>query len=129
MSYELSFSEIDDYLLVRIEGTWPRGQPKKIINDVADLSYRHPGLPLLIDIRSMETRELIGQDFFEVKLMAEAGFWRFGRIAVLDILTQQKSNDFFETIAFNRGLTVRFFYSDEQDAIDWLLSERKLQDD
>ena len=129
MSYSLQSSPFDDYLLVRIEGAWPRGEPKKFISDIVDLSDKHPDLALLIDVRAMKATASMADDYFDAKRMADAGFGRLGRIAVLDILARKEANDFFETTAFNRGLTARFFYSDEQEAIDWLLSEGNIRHD
>lgn len=129
MNHTIRSSELDDYLLIHIEGTWPRGSPEKIIDSIADLSEQHPGLPVLIDMRSMEDIESIGRDYFEATLIANTGLGQGGRIAVLDILERRNSNDFFETAAFNHGMTCRFFYSGEQEALAWLLSERTTRHD
>jgi hypothetical protein len=78
--------------------------------------------PTLLDIRDMEDTPTVLLDYEEAKQFASVGFRRVGRIAVLDTPERRESNDFFETTSQNRGLRFVFFYSDEEEAITWLLS-------
>jgi hypothetical protein len=81
--------------------------------------------PILLDIRHMEDTPSVFRDYEEAKQFVSIGFQRAGRIAVLDNPERREANDFFETTAFNRGLRFVFFYSDEEEAIAWLLSEEE----
>jgi hypothetical protein len=78
--------------------------------------------PVLLDIREMQASPSIFSDYEEVKQFARVGFGSVGRIAVLDNPERSKVNEFFETTARNRGLRFAFFYSDEKEAIAWLLT-------
>ena len=73
-----------------------------------------------------DSPDVIG-DYDNVKLFINAGFNLIPRIAVLDNEGRRQANDFFETAAHNRGLRFRFFYADEQEAINWLLAKEQDQ--
>lgn len=123
MSYKLTCSSGEGYLRIRVDGTWPRGNPAGFMTDMLNLWAKHQRRPLLIDIRSMEDRPSVFEDYENAKRFAYAGFGQLPRIAVLDNLDRREANDFFENTAYNRGLGFRFFYTDEQDAINWLLPD------
>ncbi len=120
MSYTLTCSSTEDYLRIRIDGTWPCEKPEDIMSDIFNHWAKHHNLVLLIDIRNMEDTPSIHGDYENAKRFVDAGFSQGRRIAVLDKLYRHKANDFFETTAINRGLLFQFFYGDEQEAIDWL---------
>ena len=69
----------------------------------------------------MVSTESVVDDYYDAKLFEGAGFQQFERIAVLDNLNRHEANDFFETTAANRELQFYFFYTEEQDAMNWLL--------
>ena len=127
MNYTLTGTLSEGYLRIQIEGEWPREKPEDIINGIRGLSAQHSDLTLLIDIRNMGSSESVAGDYYEARLFQDAGFWKFGMIAVLDNLNRKEANNFFETTAHNRGLRFRFFYADEQEAINWLLSKEQDQ--
>jgi hypothetical protein len=56
-------------------------------------------------------------------LFAKAGFTRVRKIAVLDTVNRKVSNDFLETTARNRGVRFKFFYSSEQEVLNWFNEE------
>jgi hypothetical protein len=109
---------------MRITGTWPAGRVDKIIADMFSIWEKYEK-PLLIDLRDLEDTPSIFRDYEEAKQFARVGFWRAGRIAVLDTPKRRKANDFLETAANNRGVRFVFFYSDEEEAIARLLSEEE----
>lgn len=120
MSHFLHCVPHDTFINIRIKGVWERKNSQDIIKEMFDLSEKHKGLPLLIDIRVMESEPSAASDFFDVQKFADAHFRDLGRIAVLDTMKRKDENDFFETAAHNRGLQFRFFYSSEE-ALIWLL--------
>jgi hypothetical protein len=122
MNYTLEYSLVRGCLRIRISGAWPAGRAEDIIAEMFSIWEKHQK-PLIIDIRDMEDTPSVFRDYEEVGQFASVGFWRVGRIAVLDSPERRKANDFFETTAYNRGLRFAFFYSDEDEAVAWLLSE------
>ena len=122
MNYTLAHSLYQGCLRIRISGAWPAGRAEDIIAEMFSIWEKHQK-PLIIDIRDMEDTPSVFIDYEEAKQFASIGFQRAGRIAVLDNPERRKANDFFETTAYNRGLRFIFFYSDEDEAIAWLLSE------
>ena len=125
MSYLLKKSIYANYLQINVEGTWPWESPANIIEEIFDLSREHKNLALLIDLRKMKSTPSVVSDYFEVEKFAAAGFSKIGFIAVLDILERKESSEFFETTASNRGMNFRFFYSDIDEAVSWLLSKTR----
>ena len=127
MSYALTCSSTEDYLRVRIDGTWPSEKPEGIISDIFNHWAKHHDIALFIDIRKMKGTPSVLGDYKEAEVFADTGFCQVGRIAVLDKLGRREADNFFEATAFNRGLQFKFFYGDEQEAIDWL--EKKSKND
>lgn len=123
MSYTLTCQLARDHLRITVTGTWPSNTSKDIITGMHACWLEHQKRPLLIDIRSMRDKPTVVGDFRLAELFADTGFSLIGRIAVLDSEDRREANDFFETTAYNRGLTFRFFYADEQEAISWLCPE------
>ncbi len=122
MEYILRCSSASGCLRISVDGSWP-SKPENIIEDIRNLWTRQPGQQLILDIRSMEGPPSIVGDFEDVNHFIDAGFRKLGRVAILDKPDREKDNDFFETAANNRGLSFRFFYGDEKDAINWLFPE------
>jgi hypothetical protein len=120
MSYELTCSLEKDHVRIRMDGAWPDKKPEEVIAAIHALWEKHHKRHLLIDIRNMSNTPSVTSDYYEAKHFVKTGFIFVGRIGVLDNLDRKEANDFFETTAANRGLRFRFFYTDEQEAIDWL---------
>ena len=122
MSYELTCDWAEDCLRIRVDGEWPASNPKDIIAEIYDLWVTHSGKRgLLLDIRNMQDTPTVLGDYQHAALFAEAGFIQIGQIAVLDNSNRKEANNFFESTAFNRGQRFRFFYVDEQQALNWIL--------
>ena len=124
MSYTLDHLSIQGCLRIRVEGTWPYEKQEHIMGDILALWEANNKPPVYIDIRSMEDTPSILGDYEVAERLSEFGFWRMGRIAVLDSPSRRSANDFFETTTYNRGLCFRFFYDNEQEAVDWLIAGR-----
>ena len=124
MNHTLEHSLDQGCLRIRISGAWPAGRAESIMVDILSIWEKHQ-MPILLDIRDMEDTPAVYRDYEDVKQLANIGFRRVGRIAVLDIPERYEANDFFETTARNRGLRFRFFYSNDEEAIAWLLPEKE----
>ena len=122
MKYTLRCSSAGGCLQIGVDGSWPSDNPEEIIADILNLWGKHQGQRLILDVRSMEDFPSISGDYENVHRFFDAGFWRFSGIAILDKPDRREANDFFELAAHNRGLSFHFFYGDEKEAINWLLS-------
>ena len=119
MSYTLTCLSEDGYLRINVDGE----KQEDLIIELFYLWDKHQSQLLLIDIRSLKDTPSVVGDYYDAKCFADVGFTRVRQIAILDTPDRHKSNHFFETTANNRGLTVRFFYAEEHEAINWLLPE------
>ena len=127
MSHELTCIVSADYVRILVEGVWPSDKPRGIIDDIHDAWAKYPKLALLIDARHLRDIPSVIGDFKTAEHFAAVGFGRIGRIAVLDTLDHKDANEFLETAALNRGVNFQFFYTSEQEAVDWLLAKSGLQ--
>jgi len=75
---------------------------------------------LLVDLRGIVHSRDVSTDYSEAKALINLGFARLHKIAVLDIAENRVPNEFMEDTADNRGITIRFFYTNEDDALSWL---------
>jgi hypothetical protein len=119
MNYNIKFIPYDLYLLIKIEGEWPRNDAERIIDEIRNSYVKHGKKFLLIDIREMTSDESVIGDYMEAKTFFKKEFWKVHKIAVLDNISRKTANEFFETTASNRGLRFKFFYN-EKDSIEWL---------
>ena len=124
MRYTLDCTTAENHLRIRVDGEWPKVHPEGIIAEIQDLLARHQSLRLLLDLRNMQSEPTPFGDYKELGLLLKAELAKV-RIAALDAPDRRGANQFFETMAFNRGLQIHFFYGDEQDATDWLESDRR----
>lgn len=128
MAYTLEYLAGETCLRVRVDGDWPRGDARELLGDIvrvwAESGSAHGRLPVLIDLRAMQDSPTVTEDYHYAGQFAAAGFRQLGGVAFLDRPDRREANDFFETASFNRGLTFRFFYDEESDAIEWLLNGR-----
>ena len=122
MNYSIQCSESENHVRIFVDGTWPADNPEKIIIEMYDFWAKHQKPYLLIDIRNMEDKPSVLSDYEDAERFAKNRFYLVRRVAVLDNQNRKESNDFFETTAANRGLRIKFFYTAESDAINWLIS-------
>lgn len=120
MSYSLESIISGDCLKIRITGAWPHECPDRILAEIKQL-WENDQHPLLLDIRELIDDPTVIQDYELAKLMSEQKFWDIGPIAFLDTTERTSANHFLETTANNRALQIKFFYTEEQAAVNWLL--------
>ena len=128
MSYELTCVAFEGYVRIRVDGIWPSDAPQSIIAEIYDVWAKHRELALLLDLRYMRDIPTVSRDYETVKLFVKAGFQEIGTIAVLDRTDRETANKFFETAASNQSLRIQFFYTSEQEAINWLLPKPRPQE-
>ena len=124
MDYQLDIIENDEYVTAKLSGV---RRPTSLLEAaVKTTAYcKQNGIHhLLIDIRGMsggldtiETYEVAGQG-----LPSQPNARRLIRSAILDHSENLERIRFFETVAINRGLTVKVF-DDEETAVRWLLAD------
>ncbi len=122
MSYRIIKSSMENYLRILIEGEWPEINPRKLMDEIFNTWQNNNMLPLLIDVREMSFNPIATNDYIDVQKFEAAGFIQLGRIAVIDKLDRKFYNDAFESWATLQGLKFKFFYTDEKNAIKWLLT-------
>ena len=124
MDTKLEHSLVKGCLRIRLTGTWTAERADQIITDIFSIWEKYQK-PLLIDVRDLEDTPSIFRDYQEVGKFVSAGFRQVGRIAVLDYPQRREANDFLETSAQNQGITIVFFYTNEEEAIAWLHPEEE----
>ena len=123
MSYELTCAVFERYVRILVDGVWPSDNPRRILVGIYDAWAKHRERALLIDLRQMRDIPTVIGDYETAEFFGNAGFREIGRIAVLDTMDREKANKFLETAALNRGISIRFFYASEKEAINWILME------
>ena len=123
MSYDLTCVVFEGYVRILVDGVWPSDDPRRILVDIYDTWAKHRERALLLDLRHMRDFPTVFGDYKTVDLFVNVGFGEIGPIAVLDTPDREEENKFLETTAFNRGVSFRFFYDNEQEAINWLLPD------
>jgi len=120
MRYHLACSHTEEHVRVTVSGTWESTDAREIFARILQewQQYRTPAL--LIDTRTLMDTPKPLEDYENVKELVTAGFAVVQKIAVLDQGARRRTNDLFSLFANNRGLHLRFFYGDEQEALDWI---------
>jgi len=126
MDYELDIIENDEYVTAKLTGV---RRPSSLLEAAAETTAycKEKGIHhLFIDIRGMsgeldtiETYEVAGQG-----IPSQPNTRRLIRSAILDLTENIERIRFFETVATNRGLIVKFF-DDKEAAVRWLLADQQ----
>lgn len=125
MDYELEIDQDAGFVTARLSGV---RRPEALLQAAAEVttSCRERGMfRLLIDVRTM-TGKLDTLETFDVAgrgIPNRTEARRLVRSAILDRSENIERIRFFETVAVNRGLTVKVF-DDEAQAIRWLQEDQ-----
>ena len=117
LNYKLASEANGEYLRVTAKGNYGFGRTRRLIRVVRELSDRHQLRRVLVDLTGV-----IGvppdTDRFELgERLAEV----FGSTYTLAFIGRKESvNRLAETVAQNRGVELRVFFT-EQEALSWLL--------
>lgn len=116
-SYKLAIEPKGEYLRVTATGTYAYGRTRRLIYVVRESSDDHQLRRVLVDFTGV-TGQPPDIDRFELgERLAQV----FGSAHTLAIIGRPESvNRLAETVAQNRGVAMRVFFS-ERDALAWLL--------
>lgn len=118
MALKLTHERLDDYLFVRLKGTWTEETAQQAIDDIAALAQTHGHTRVLVDALNFSepTSEL--NRFLAGEHIAK--MWRRLRVAV--IYPERLITGFTEDTAGNRGAYMTVF-SDFASAERWLMED------
>jgi hypothetical protein len=117
MKTQLSCEIFDDYLKINLSGERPFQEIEEILTTIKKLSEEHNCMRILVD--AIDLPDVTDMEKYYIGSMG-AAMYR-GRIKVAMLRKQEHINKFTENVAVNRG-GLLYIASDEQDAINWLLS-------
>jgi len=107
-----------EYLIVRFGDIWSKETGYKVIEEIKQECEKAGLHRLLFDQRQHTDGSSIFSDFtLAEKVVEEAQKIKLDNIAVLSFPKFQKSDSFFENVATNRGLNIKYFYSTEEEAL------------
>ena len=127
MNYSLKTVNKKDYLQIIFFGTWNRQNGKQIMNDIFSKVTETNNKKVLLDFRQsdyMETSTLMDYD----EAITAAGFPNIIKYKFASLHRPEEVNRFlfWETVAVNRGIRIKFF-KQEKDATEWLINNAILQ--
>lgn len=118
LNYKLAIEPNLEYLRIAVKGTYGFGRTRRLFRAIRELSDRHQMRRVLIDFTGV-TRQPSDMDRFELgERLAQV----FGSSAhtLAFIVRKEIVNRLAETVALNRGVEMRVFFT-EEDALTWLL--------
>ena len=121
-TYNLEVLPESRFLHLRFSGVWGKDTAKPFINEAVKIFFEIGHRDALIDMRKQEQKTNPFNDYYSIQEMYEAKVFRARKIAVLDLPVRKEDNDFFQLIAQNNNINIRFFYS-EDEAVQWLTAE------
>lgn len=121
MDYRVEYIEKPDHLVAVLSGIRTPATLVAAAAAVASYCTERSINEVLIDVRQMrgELNTLETYDVAGRSIPDQPGIREIGRGAILDHPTNLDRIRFFETVAVNRGLTVKVF-DDEDLAVAWL---------
>lgn len=118
----MNIEQHKDYLLVRFGDIWSKETGYQVIEEIKLVCKKSGLRRILFDQRQHTEGSSIFSDFTIAEKVAEdAQKINMESIAVLSLSKFQKNDSFFENVAANRGLNIKYFYSTEEEALQWLL--------
>lgn len=120
MSYELKSIVFSDYLYLELAGTLNEAVSRHMVDDVVARLIDSRHRKMLLDVRTLALKTSVIEDYSQAAYTAEQLLGKKITIALWHREIDLGANKFFETVCVNRGANIRSF-TDEQDAIDWLM--------
>jgi len=118
MPEDIQITYNSDYLLVEVKGKYGLKKAKEIIDMMAKSCKVNECPNVLIDVRKLGG-EISFEDKIEISEYSEITLAEYLKVAFLTTEKQVKPVKFFETIAGNRGITVKIF-KNSIEALGWL---------
>jgi hypothetical protein len=120
VTYGLDIQVLPDCLHIVLTGLWSPSTGPQIIRDVRDACAETGRSRILFDLREHVSDSDTLSEFQLAKDVAhESWKARVERVAVLSRPELREQDAFFELVASNRGMTIRYFY-DLDEAVRWL---------
>ncbi len=119
--YQCEQLENAHFVHLRISGLWNRENGSRILRELQETLKSSVHKKALFDFRQQEVETSVADEFELASLAAQLMGGRRHQIAAIAKEEDRWINDFFETVAVNRGLVIRIF-TDEEKAIAWLLA-------
>ena len=123
MSYTIQIEKRNHYLFFEVYGQRDYSATEKLARSIFESAEEHRISRLLIDVWNYSGRLGVA-DTYRLVTGSFPDFRKKGidQIAIIDTRPDKKSAWFFETVASNRGFSIKFF--DDPDAAEaWLLSD------
>ncbi len=122
MSHTVEIDKRDGYLHVVVTGRESLADSKQMWCEIFEACATH-GVDKVLVVENLQGTLSIGETSEVVKYIAELGIAEGVRVAFVDRQPMQYAiNKFAETVAKNRGINGRVFFS-EASATDWLLAD------
>ena len=118
MPQHIQIEPKDEYLHVEASGAFDSANAKEFIRQILEACHQHDLWKIFVDIRKMEGPIPI-MDRFELASFFAAEHAASVRLVVLESREQVPDDKFFETVAGNRGASVKVV-SDLEEAWEYL---------
>lgn len=116
----ITIEDRDDYLAVVLPAYRHRDHFLECIAEGLAAAMQHPRGHVLVDNTATKRRLSVSDVYDLGRMLAEqSGALRL-RIALVSARESVYPDRFFETVAANRGLSIRLFVEDFDAAIEWL---------
>jgi len=124
MNYTIQIEKRNRYLFIEVYGQRDYAATEELASSIFEAAEEHQMSNLLIDVWNYSGRLGVA-DTYRLVTGSFPDFRKKGidRIAIIDTRPDKKSGWFFETVANNRGYSLKFF-DDSQKAESWLLSDQ-----
>jgi phosphatidylserine/phosphatidylglycerophosphate/cardiolipin synthase-like enzyme len=124
MNYTVQIEKRNRYLFIEVYGQRSYPATEELARSIFQSAEEHQMSRLLIDVWNYSGRLGVA-DTYRLVTGSFPDFRNKGidRIAIIDTRPDKKSGWFFETVANNRGYSLKFF-DDPQKAESWLLSDQ-----
>jgi hypothetical protein len=121
-TYNLEVIPDPRFLHLRFSGVWGKDTVKPFVNEAVKIFFQSQHKLVLVDMRQQEQKSNPFNDYYSIQEMYQAKVFKARKIAVIDSLERKEDNDFFELIAQNHNINIRFFYSEDK-AVRWLTED------
>lgn len=122
MPQSIKIEPQDDYLLVKMSGSFDSTKAKQFLSEILKAAEGHSLFKALVDVREVKGSIPTMARFKLGEFMGKIGAGAV-QTAILELPGQVDDERFFETVAINRGANVKVFTSTYDEALEWILRE------
>ena len=124
MTLQATYAEGPGYLMAEVGGRWEEQDAKQTIVAIHEEASKRGQTRIFLDLLGFMPPRSDLTRFFTGEHVAKHWGYPF-RVAVLS--SRELYTGFAETVALNRGASIRVFFGKEQ-ALEWLLNESDKRD-